>query len=48
MDYDSEEYVEMIYHDPDFDVSSPLQGDYTLNLWFDETGDGLFGFSYVG
>jgi dipeptidyl aminopeptidase/acylaminoacyl peptidase len=47
MDYDSEEYVEMIYHDPDFDVSSPLQGDYTLRLWFDETGDGLFGFSYV-
>ncbi len=47
MDYDSEEYVEMIYHDPNFDVSSPLQGDYTLNLWFDETGDGLFGFSYV-
>ena len=46
MDYDTEEYVEMIYHDPDFDISSPLQGDNTLNLWFDETGDGLFGFSY--
>ena len=46
MDYDTEQYVEMIYHDPDFDISSPLQGDNTLNLWFDETGDGLFGFSY--
>jgi len=46
MDYDSEEYVEMIYHDQDFDVSSPLQGDSTLNLWFDEKGEGLFGFSY--
>lgn len=46
MDYDTEQYVEMIYHDPDFDISSPLQGDNTLNLWFDETGEGLFGFSY--
>ena len=46
MDYDTEQYVEMIYHDPDFDISSPLQGANTLNLWFDETGDGLFGFSY--
>ena len=46
MDYDTEQYVEMIYHDPDFDISSPLQGDNTLNLWLDETGDGLFGFSY--
>tara|TARA_E500000178_G_C17025019_1_gene757547 strand:- start:617 stop:2677 length:2061 start_codon:yes stop_codon:yes gene_type:complete len=46
MDYESEEYVEMIYHDQDFDLSSPLQGDSTLNLWFDEKGEGLFGFSY--
>ena len=46
MDYETEEYVEMIYHDPNFDISSPLQGDSNLSLWFDETGDGLFGFSY--
>jgi len=46
MDYESEEYVEMIYHDPDFDISSPLQGDSNLNLWFDKTGENLFGFSY--
>jgi dipeptidyl aminopeptidase/acylaminoacyl peptidase len=46
MDYDTEEYVEMIYHDPDFDIDSPLQGERNLNLWFDETGEGLFGFSY--
>lgn len=46
MDYETEEYVEMIYHDPDFDISSPLQGDSNLNLWFDKTGENLFGFSY--
>ena len=47
MDYETEEYVEMIYHDPDFDVSSPLQGDNTLSLWFDDNGAGLYGFSYA-
>jgi len=46
MDYETEEYVEMIYHDPNFDISSPLQGDSNLNLWFDKTGENLFGFSY--
>ena len=45
-DFEKEEFIEMIYHDPDFDISSPLQGDYTMDMWFDPTGQDLFGFSY--
>ena len=45
-DIETREYTEMIYHDPDFDISSPLQGDNTLNLWFESDGSDLYGFSY--
>ena len=45
-DFEKEEFIEMIYHDPDFDVSSPMQGQYSMSMWFDPTGSDLFGFSY--
>ena len=43
------EFTEMIYHDPDFDLSAPLQGSGYLRMWFDNNstaGTELFGFSY--
>ena len=42
------EFTEMIYHDPDFDLSAPRQGSGGLRMWFDNapTGTELFGFSY--
>ena len=45
-DMDTKEFTEMIYHDPDFDISSPLQGDSNLGLWFQADGSDLYGFSY--
>ena len=47
-DMDSGEYLEMIYHDPDYDLSSPMHGDYSLNMWFSPDGSELYGFSYQG
>ena len=47
-DMETKEYTEMIYHDPDFDISSPLQGDNSMSLWFEPDGSDLYGFSYEG
>ena len=47
-DMDSGEYIEMIYHDPDYDLSSPMHGDYSLDMWFSPDGSELYGFSYQG
>ena len=45
-DSETREYTEMIYHDPDFDISSPMHGDNTVSLWFESDGSDLYGFSY--
>ena len=42
-DMDSGEYLEMIYHDPDYDLSSPMHGDYSLDMWFSPDGSELYG-----
>ena len=42
------EYQEMIYHDPDYDLSSPMHGMYSMNMWFSSGGYELYGFSYEG
>ena len=36
----SREFTEMIYHDPDFDLSAPRQGSGGLRMWFDNAPDG--------
>lgn len=45
-DIETREYTEMIYHDPDFDISSPMHGDNTVSLWFERDGSDLYGFEY--
>ena len=47
-DMETKQYTEMIYHDPDFDISSPLQGENSMSLWFEPDGSDLYGFSYEG
>ena len=42
------EYQEMIYHDPDYDLSSPMHGMYSMSMWFSSGGYELYGFSYEG
>jgi len=41
-DIETREYTEMIYHDPDFDVSR----ENALSLWYEKDGSDLYGFSY--
>ena len=42
------EFTEMIYHDPDYDISAPRQGSGGLRMWFDNStaNTELFGFAY--
>jgi len=42
------EFTEMIYHDPDYDISAPRQGSGGLRMWFDNSSANteLFGFAY--
>ena len=42
------EFTEMIYHDPDYDLSAPRQGSGGLRMWFDNStaNTELFGFAY--
>ena len=42
------EFTEMIYHDPDYDLSAPRQGSGGLSMWFDNStaNTELFGFAY--
>ena len=38
----------MIYHDPDYDLSSPMHGMFSMSMWFSSDGYDLYGFSYEG
>ena len=48
MDAETGEYLEMLHHDPDYDLSSPMHGMFSMNMWFSSDGYELYGFSYEG
>ena len=48
MDAETGEYLEMLHHDPDYDLSSPMHGMFSMNMWFSSDGYELYGFSYQG
>jgi len=48
IDSETGEYLEMIFHDPDYDLSSPMHGMFSMNMWFSSDGYDLYGFSYEG
>ena len=48
VDAETGEFLEMIYHDPDYDLSSPMHGMNSMNMWFSSGGYELYGFSYEG
>ena len=48
VDAETGEYLEMIYHDPDYDLSSPMHGMNSMSMWFSSDGYDLYGFSYEG